>query len=280
MVEYLYLPWLVSAIAARLFIGLEAGIGLLIAANIYGTNKWVLRCSFLLLMVFNLYLIYLWFIFGNNVNCGCFGDAIWMNPSNSLIKNVLIMGAIAILLRYNKGTKGLLPSIAIGSVSATSLILPFVLFYISFDTPGKLDLTPMYVTGKPNVPTIDLRKGKHIIAFVSPSCSHCRNAALKMHEMRLKYPEMPFFMIIGGTTSDLTDFWNASHAQDLPYVRMERDLFMKYTGGVFPVILWVNNGKVETRVSYRDMNEQSINNWIKKLNVDIILQIIHPFFIF
>lgn len=264
MVEYLHFPWIVSAIAARAFVGIEAGMGILIAANIYGARKWVLQCAFWLLIVFNVYLIYLWVIFGNNVNCGCFGDAVWMNPSTSLIKNVLILAAIGVLLKFNKGIKGLWPGIAIGTVSATMLIMPFILFAISFDTPGKLDLGPMYISGKAQVPSVDLRKGKHVIAFVSPSCSHCRNAALKMHEMRKKNPNLPFFMIIGGTESDLTDFWKESKAQDVPYVRMERDLFLKYTGGVFPVILWVNDGKVETRVSYRDMNAQAIENWSKK----------------
>ncbi len=264
MVEYLHFPWLLSAIAARLFVGLEAGMGLLIAANIYGMRKWVLRCAFWLLMVFNVYLIYLWIAFGNNVNCGCFGDAVWMNPSTSLIKNVWILGAIGVLLKYNKGINGLWPGIAIGSISLTMLIVPFIVFPITLETTSTLDLTPMYVGGKTPTPSVELRKGKYVVAFVSPSCSHCRNAALKMHQMKEKYPDLPFFMIIGGTTSDLTDFWKASHAQDLPYVRMDKDLFMKYTGGVFPVILWVNNGNVETKVSYRDMTAQAINNWIKK----------------
>ena len=71
-------------------------------------------------------------------------------------------------------------------------------------------------------------------------------------------------MIIGGTTSDLSDFWKATNAQDVPYCRLDKDHFMKFTGGVFPVILWINNGKIETRANYHDMTADGVQKWIGK----------------
>ena len=84
--------------------------------------------------------------------------------------------------------------------------------------------------------------------------------------MKLRNPNIPFYMVIGGTTSDLKDFWKASQAQDLPYSRLAIDPFMKYTHGVFPTILWVNNGKVEADTGYPELTEQVINKWIASGN--------------
>ena len=265
MVEFLHFSWLIAAISARFFIGLELGIGLALVANLYGRGRWVLKFAAALLLVFNGYLIFLWARFGNDVNCGCFGEAIWMSPSASLVKNVILLLIIVILLLFHKGIIWKWSGYTNALTLLSTVVLPFILFALPVNTPAKLDLTPVYANGQANIPSVDLRVGKHVIGFFSPSCSHCRKAAQKMHEMKAKYPELPLFMIIGGTTSDLTDFWKASGAQDIPYVRMEKELFMRYTGGVFPLILWINNGKVEARLnSYKDMSGPGIEEWRKK----------------
>ena len=74
---------------------------------------------------------------------------------------------------------------------------------------------------------------------------------------------LPFFMVIGGTTSDLTDFWKASHAENIPHIRMDVAPFMKYTHGVFPYIIWVNNGIVEEETGYVDLSTPAIEKWMQ-----------------
>src|ERR1035437_4715925 len=103
MVEFVHLPWMVAAIAARFLVGMEAGLGALIALHLFGKNKWALKTAFLILIIFSIYLISLWITAGNNVNCGCFGDAIWMSPSASLIKNAVLLIIAGLLIRYHKG---------------------------------------------------------------------------------------------------------------------------------------------------------------------------------
>lgn len=265
IVEYVHLPYAAAAIISRLFIGIEAAIGTLLLLNIYGARKWVLKSAILLIVIFSGYLLYIWARFGADVNCGCFGDAIWMNAPVSLLKNAFILASLFLLVKYNAGLRGRWVSVALGSVACSLLVIPFILFPPPVDTSSHIDLTPLYNgTSGGQAPVEDIRKGRHIIAFLSPSCSHCRKAALKMHDIHKIYPSVSFFLVIGGTTSDLTDFWAQSHAEDLPHTRMDKDLFLKYTGGVFPVILWVNNGRVEAKVGYRDMDATTVNNWMKK----------------
>ncbi len=261
MVEFVHLPSIIAAIAARFFVGLEAGLGGLITLHLFGKNKWALKAAFALLLAFSIYLIWLWITAGNNVNCGCFGDAIWMSPSASLIKNGILMIITGLLIRYHKGFTWKWSGITAPVLLICTIALPYILFPLH--SRYKMDFKALYTADANYIPTVDLTQGKHIIAFLSPSCIHCRRAALKMHQMKENNPSLPLYMVIGGTTSDLTDFWKASNAQNIPWSRLPQDPFMKSTKGVFPTILWVNNGWVEASTSYTDLNQKVIEKWMK-----------------
>ena len=261
MVEFVHLPLWVAAIAARFFIGLEAALGALITFHLFGKNKWALKVAFILLVVFSGYLIYLWIKAGNDVNCGCFGDTIWMSPSTSLIKNAILLAIAGMLIRYHHGFTYRWAGIAGPALFISILILPYIIFPLF--KRYKLDFQPIYTLDKSLAPAIDLSKGKHIIAFLSPSCIHCRKAAFKMHQMEENNPAIPFYMIIVSTMGNINGFWEASQAQNVPYTRLAEKPFMKYTGGVFPQIFWVNNGWVEESTSYPDLDQKVIEKWMK-----------------
>ena len=84
-----------------------------------------------------------------------------------------------------------------------------------------------------------------------------------MHQMESNNPAIPFFMIIVSTMGNINGFWDASKAQNIPYTRLAEKPFMKYTGGVFPQIFWVNNGWVEESTSYPDLDQKVIEKWMK-----------------
>jgi methylamine utilization protein MauE len=261
MSEFIHLPPIVAAIAARFFTGLEAALGALIIFHLFGKNKWVLKSAFALLITFSVYLLWLWATAGNNVNCGCFGDAIWMSPFASLIKNAVLLAIIGVIIRYHHGFDFKWSRMSAPVSLACIIAIPFFVFPIQ--NRYRMDFKPLYTADSTNVPPLDLSRGKHIIAFLSPSCIHCRKAALKIHEMKLRNPSLPIYMVIGGTKSDLTDFWKASNAQDVPHSRLPQEPFMKYTGGIFPTILWVNNGMVEANTGYPELDQKVIEKWMK-----------------
>jgi len=264
MTDQVHLPHIVAAIVSRFFIGLECTLGALIVLHFFGRGKWVLKVAFGLLVFFSLYLAWLWATAGDNVNCGCFGDAIVMKPSVSLLKNAGLLVVIGLLIKYHSGLKYKWVDLS----AATLVVCTIASTYIFFPIFNRytIDLTTLYTNDKNFVPNVDLTKGKHIIAFLSPSCIHCRRAALKMHEMKLRNPNIPFFFVIGGMKTDLKDFWKASNAQDMPYIRLAEAPFMKYTHSVFPTILWVNNSKVEADVDYPELNQQVIEKWMAASN--------------
>jgi hypothetical protein len=281
MVEYLHFPWLLAAIAARFMVGLEAALGGLMVLHLYGRGKLVLKAAFLLLIVFSIYLVWLWATAGNNINCGCFGDEIWMSPSVSLVKNAVLLAIIGVLLRFHNGLVFRWHNkITIALLCATT-ILPFILYPITIGAPSwvkkggyKIDFAPLYhpivddsdaiKVPYPQTPDKDLSKGSYIIAFLSPSCEHCRIAARKMSLMKRDNPAIPFFIIIGGIASDLSDFWKTTKAEHIPWMRLHRDPFLNYTGGMFPLIIWVNNGTVEAKSTYNTLNQNEIEKWLAK----------------
>jgi hypothetical protein len=267
MVEFIHLPWILAGIAARAFTGLEMALGTLIALHLFGKNKWILKLSFVLLIVFSIYLVGLWITVGNNVNCGCFGDAIWMSPAASLVKNAVLLLVIGLLIRFHNGLEKRWTCYLVNFVLIASVALPFLLFPIPSSQPSWLNKDRYQfdysaIRASNNSPQVqDLTKGKHIIAFLSASCPHCRIAAYKMHLMKLKNPSIPFFMIIGGSSS-LADFWKASKSENIPYMRLAKEPFLRYTGGVFPLIIWVNDGWVEAKADYNTLSQAEIEKWL------------------
>ncbi len=261
LVEFAGLPYTLAAIAARAFTGLEAAMGLLLVLNMYGARKWVLWGTVGLLMAFNVYLVYLWVRFGSGVNCGCFGDALWMNAPVSLLKNAGLLAALLVLAKWHTGIAGRWTLVPCLSAPLSLLIVPFIIFPMN-DLGPTPDMNPWYAgKGVSAVPPVELRKGKHVVAFLSPSCSHCRKAAKRMHEIHLQYPGTSFFLVIGGMESKLDDFWKDSKAEDLPHIRMEKEAFLKATGGVFPRILWVKDGVVVSQTGYSDLKADGVWNW-------------------
>jgi len=270
MVEFVHLPWTMASLASRFFIGFEAALGALMVLHLFGRNNWVYKAAIALLTIFSIYLIYLWFSAGDKVNCGCFGDAIWMSPSTSLLKNVILIICLFILKRFHHGWRVWWNNLAAFLFLIASIITPYITFPIPSQQPAwlqkshfKLDLSALYAPGKQDAPSFDLTKGKYIIAFLSPTCPHCQMAAYKMHLMKERDPSLRFFMVLGGT-HDLTEFWQITKATDIPYCRLDEKNFFRIAGFAWPVIDWVNNGWVEAQSTYVDLNQNGIESWLKK----------------
>ncbi|MBX2975722.1 MAG: hypothetical protein KF721_06285 [Ignavibacteriaceae bacterium] len=81
--------WSLAPYLSRLIIGLEFFIGI----SFFFTNykkKFVYPASFILLMVFNIHLLYSILTGHNADNCGCFGEFIPMTSVQALLKNLVL----------------------------------------------------------------------------------------------------------------------------------------------------------------------------------------------
>lgn len=150
--------------------------------------------------------------------------------------------------------------------------LPFIIYGLPENKPNwlnknkfKLDLSPIY--NKKNteiIPTINLQQGKHILAFLSLSCPHCRIAARKMKIMATRNSNIPFYFIIAGKNKYLASFWKETNAESIPHTKLDADSFTNMIGYSWPVIYFINNDTVEANTTYIALDQKEIEAWLQK----------------
>jgi thiol-disulfide isomerase/thioredoxin len=249
----------IVSILARLLIGFEAMIGLLLLFHIYLKQlTYPLVIGFLGLMI--AYLLVLLARQGNTGSCGCFGDAMPMKPLAAIGKNILMIGVTALLARIYpaqpyKGQEWL--SVVLGMAG---FVTPFIMQPLSQRTEP-IDLNPLYHSQN-TPPNIELRTGKHIIAFMSLTCPHCKKAAREFERIYTQYPNLPVFLVLNGMPEEEQAFFNETKAQNIPHMRfVGMEDFIKMAGKYVPSIYWVNNGIKERTVSYLDMSGPAMKRW-------------------
>ncbi len=254
--------WQLASWTARFFIGIEAAIGLLLLIHIYGKKKWVLWGTLLLLILFSGYLAGLWYMEGNDVDCGCMGNVVKMNPMWSIIKNAVLAILTAILLHYDQEKISSNKHKASIALTLLIIIIPFIAF------PNKLAIDILYKDNAKGLLTkTDLTKGKHVVAFLSLTCPHCMVAADEMEKMKEKNPEFPFhivFMDHSNRDTLLANFISEAGIKTLPYDFLEEKKFISLAGIYVPTIFLLDGTKVDDRIDPKQLKESDLQAWLKK----------------
>ena len=128
----------------------------------------------------------------------------------------------------------------------------------------KLELDSLYVKAKLTVPPKTLSQGKHIIAFMSLTCPHCRIASKKMHIMYEHNPNIPFYFVLNGDEENLNPFFDDTHTGDIPHCMLLGKNFVFLAGTNMPAIYLVNNSMVEHDVNYIDLDQKEVESWLEK----------------
>jgi uncharacterized membrane protein YphA (DoxX/SURF4 family) len=264
--------WKIAPFIARILIGLEFFLGILLVLNLW-LKKFTLKAVIALLVFFTLFLIGTIITQGNSGNCKCFGNMIEMTPLESIIKNIILIGISLLVYFFHKGYKIPFRKIILVVCLLASFVLPFVLNPVDMLTTEqmqdeavgyKLDLDLIYNSSDLVKPKVDLRKGKHIIAFMSLTCPHCRVAAYKLHVINKKNPEISMYIFLNGDDFNLKPFFDDTKCENIPHSMLLGQRFVKIAGVKMPSILWVNNSIVEKKLKYMFVNQQDIEEWIKK----------------
>ena len=106
-------------------------------------------------------------------------------------------------------------------VATIAFTVPFLVNNIFIGTEPvrmtqALDLDLLYKND--TIPNIDLRKGKHIIAFMSLTCPHCRKAGILMGMIHQEHPEIPLYMVLNGSNIWRKPYFDETHAEKVPYI--------------------------------------------------------------
>ncbi|MFC5270845.1 MauE/DoxX family redox-associated membrane protein [Adhaeribacter terreus] len=272
-VEFGITNWQFSGFVARLFIGFEFACGVLLLFNLW-LKRFTIPLVALVLVLFNIYLLIQIFKFGNQGNCGCFGEFFKFTPLEGILKNVAMLVAAAFIYRYHRGFVFRKIKLVTGALVIVSLALPFILNPVDLQVSEnnysgklhyKLPLELLYEDATNEPPKVALREGKWIIAYFSLTCPHCKIAAKKLHVMKQQNPGLPVHMILNGDDENLQPFFDNTRASDISWSMFTgADKFMKMAGASLPQIFWVNNSVVENKSSYFTLNQTKIEAWLKK----------------
>ncbi|XZF14706.1 MauE/DoxX family redox-associated membrane protein [Chitinophagaceae bacterium MMS25-I14] len=253
----------IVVILARLLIGLEAMLGLLLLAHVY-LKSVTYPAILAFLGIMTAYLLIILVRQGNTGSCGCFGEAIPMSPLEAIGKNVIMAGIVLLLMKIYAPKPYRHQEIIAVVLGMAGFVIPFVTLPLS-QRVEPIDLNPLYTTPGNGQPPLELRTGKHIIAFMSLTCPHCRKAAVKFEEIHKQYPQIPLFMVLNGMPADEKDFFSTTHSSDVPHMRfVGMDVFIKMSGPYVPAIFWVNNSIKERKTSYLDLSAPAMKHWAEQ----------------
>jgi len=129
----------------------------------------------------------------------------------------------------------------------------------------RVPLELMYSETQQYKPSIDLTKGKHIIAFLSLTCPHCKIAAQKMNVMHKKNPSINFYFALNGDEEKLKDFLEETNTKDIPHhLFLGPENWLKVAGISLPVIMYIDNSIVAKKTNGIEIDQNDIETWLKK----------------
>lgn len=264
--------WHTAPFVARFFISIEVVLGLFLIFN-FQLKKFAYKATLWLLGLFTIYLLFLLFAKGNNGNCNCLGSFLPMTPAESILKNLVLIVITLVLSRFHAGFEWKFKKLFFIIFALISLSIPYILNPVDISSSAtfdeevvnyKLDLDIIYNDAKTKAPSVELRKGKWIISFMSLTCQHCRIGAYKFHILKKRNPKLPIYLFLNGDEENLKPFFEESSASNIPHsLFLGAKNFLKLSGPFLPAIYYVNNGVVEKKVKYYDLDQSDIEKWLE-----------------
>jgi thiol-disulfide isomerase/thioredoxin len=256
-----------AGVIARVMVGMEMLIAALLVCHIF-LRSFTYPFTIAVLVIFTIYLVIQIALHGNTGNCGCFGEELEMTPLNAIWKN-LVMIAVTISLYYLYPVKPYKHqdkiSIFIGLVA---IALPFVLDPINASSTPKPENKQIILHAlyeKEQKPRVELRTGKHIVAFMSLTCPHCKKAAKKFAIVHENNPEIPLFFVLAGNPKNLKPFFDETKSEKVPHVLFrDPENFLKMAGSGVPAIFYINNSVIEYEANYFQLDPQFMKEWLRK----------------
>jgi hypothetical protein len=167
--------------------------------------------------------------------------------------------------------KFLLSFVAVSAISVPFILNPVDYKYTSNNLDEKvnypLELNLLYQpedTVKVEIPKIDLRVGKHVLAFISLTCPHCKIAAKKFRLIKKNNPDLPIYFVLNGEKFNYKPFIDETKADNIPNSFCLGKTFVQLASTNLPRIYYLDNGIVVKKVDYYELNQYDIEDWISK----------------
>ncbi|MBR4137789.1 MAG: DoxX family membrane protein [Bacteroidales bacterium] len=245
---------------SRLLISIELLIGISLIFKIYFRQVWWL--TMLIIAGFTLFLIYA-AIFRNDSNCHCFGSLIELDPSQSIIKNIItIVLLLFIRKEQSHDYKPLMRKWLIGISIAVSIIIPFVLvpmdvIYNKIHSEKENINTVAFYESLSDSTYRELQQGRYLINYALAGCKFCRIGAEKLVLMVEKHniPHEKIKFVVGGNDDAISKFIEKTNTSDYEHYKIPAPELMSITFGKFPLYVFLEDGKVVKAGDFRILDD-------------------------
>ncbi len=257
--------WLLAPFVARFIIAFEITLGLCIVFDIWIKNI-IYKIALGSLGVFMLYLVYLLITKGNDVDCGCFGSYLSLNPIESIIKNVVLV-LMLLFIRRRHHQHGIInwliiPFLAIGFTSTFLLNRVGLQNVQAIELNKEIDYSefpPLYKNGE----KVDFTKGKKLVVFLSFGCDHCESAAHKLYYLQNKYDIDNLYIVLASKKEENIQVFLDKTKIDYPMIWFSDNVFFSYSGGRLPAFVYMEDGVVKKKWTGEFFKVEEIEELLK-----------------
>lgn len=293
--EHQLFSWITTTILTRLLIATEFTLGLLLLVGVKPKLiKWLIIAFLVFFTVYILAKPYLFQV--EEENCHCFGDVFIMSDNQTLVKNIFLL-LLSYFMFWNKGlisskkeqqqslqqqdkkenkivfwlknnqTYLIIVSFVAVLILAFGINMPDTLRYKLYGKAAKIDESKFeYLISNESLKDLHIKEGKKIVCMYSPVCKYCKKTAKRLEVMRKKYDikDDNFALIFWGGDEAIQRFFKKNEIKPLPYKNVPASIFLQATKGRQPVVILMNNGKVEKLLKYPNIVDKDIVEFLNK----------------
>ncbi len=255
-----FMSYDLASLAARVLIIFEFLLGVFILTFTY--VKLINITTLVTILAFSGFLLWR-IIVGDSNSCHCFGAYIDMNPTESLIKNAIIL--VLLFLGWKVSQRHIHKLI----LALIVFVIPIIVFAIwppdffyRIVRPSETELVEEKFY--PQIQEDNLANGRKFICFYSPYCEHCKNACSKASLIisRNSVPLENVHAYIMGYEEqrvDVEDFFETyGHGLSLSYSFLDPYFFIDITSGHLPIFALIEDGKLVKEYDYLSLNEEEV----------------------
>lgn len=257
-----------NEIFGRLLVAVEAIIGGMLIFRVF--PKTALKASLAMLIAFCGYLIWMLLSGKGDENCGCFGTLLPMTPLESLFKNAVLL-TIGIWL-YRQSFSSLPKQVMLLFIVPVALlgVIPFALEPIPYSDETGMNPFPsrpafqsevLFTDTLDAAPDSSLKHGKHVVAFLSLKCPHCKFAARKMGIYQKKHPEWSFYFVMNGKKEGLSEFRKITVTEQISGRLLGKEPFQVLAGVNLPAIQFIEDNRVVGETNYIALDEVMLKSF-------------------
>jgi hypothetical protein len=252
------LPLWGAYLAARLLIAFEAFLGVWMLINCDAKAAW--WTGMVLLAAFTVRTLVLQ-LAGNDGDCNCFGEFIKFTPTQSILKNIVLLAVLGISygcksfeIKHKWIWRTVVPVAALAAVFIISP--PDNLRYKDYAKYTTINTEAFQDARESGEIPARAFEGDKILCFYSLKCRFCRMSAEKLGTLRRmhSFSEAPIIVAFGGNERDASYYFNETKLDCTDWFFISPTTFLRITNGDMPLILVLKDGEVVQKYSYRDLH--------------------------